>query len=181
MIPMLTLGIPGDVVTAVMLGALLLIGVRPGPLLFSQTPHIIHALFAGFMIAQFLILALGLITIPLFPRVLKVPVGILYPIVLALCFLGAYSYGNSVYDMGLAIVFGLLGYFMKKHGFAAAPTILGLILGPMAERELGRALIISHGDWTVLFKSPIALLFYGLAIFSVWYSFRGIHRARSKG
>ncbi|MCX7786674.1 MAG: tripartite tricarboxylate transporter permease [Spirochaetes bacterium] len=181
MIPMLTLGIPGDVVTAVMLGALLLIGVRPGPLLFTQTPHIIHALFAGFMMAQFLILALGLITIPLFPKVLKVPVGILYPIVLALCFLGAYSYGNSVYDMGLAIIFGLLGYFMKKHGFSAAPTILGLILGPMAEQELGRALIISHGDWTVLFKSPIALLFYALACLSVWYSLRGVRKAKAKG
>lgn len=179
MIPMLTLGIPGDVVTAVMLGALLLIGVRPGPLLFSQTPHIIHALFAGFMLAQFLILALGLITIPLFPKVLKVPVGILYPVVLALCFLGAYSYGNSVYDMGLAIIFGLIGYFMKKHGFSAAPTILGLILGPMAEQELGRALIISHGDWTVLFRSPIALLFYGLACLSVWYSLRGIKKAKA--
>lgn len=181
MIPMLTLGIPGDVVTAVMLGALLLIGVRPGPLLFSQTPHIIHALFAGFMLAQFLILALGLITIPLFPKVLKVPVGILYPIVLGLCFLGAYSYGNSVYDMGLAIVFGILGYFMKKHGFSAAPTILGLILGPLAEQELGRALIISHGDWTVLFKSPIALLFYGLACLSVWYSLRGVSKAKTRG
>jgi len=181
MIPMLTLGIPGDVVTAVMLGALLLIGVRPGPLLFSQTPHIIHALFAGFMLAQFLILALGLITIPLFPKVLKVPVGILYPIVLGLCFLGAYSYGNSVYDMGMAIVFGLLGYFMKKHGFSAPPTILGLILGPLAEQELGRALIISHGDWTVLFKSPIALLFYGLACLSVWYSLRGVSKAKTRG
>ena len=181
MIPMLTLGIPGDVVTAVMLGALLLIGVRPGPLLFTQTPHIIHALFAGFMMAQFLILALGLITIPLFPKILKVPVGILYPVVMALCLLGAYSYGNSVYDMGMSILFGLIGYFMKKHGFAAAPVILGLILGPIAERELGRALIISHGDWTVLFKSPIALLFYGLACLSLWYSLRGFRKVKAKG
>ncbi|MFQ3620344.1 MAG: tripartite tricarboxylate transporter permease [Spirochaetales bacterium] len=178
MIPMLTLGIPGDVVTAIMLGALLLIGVQPGPLLFTQKPQIIHALFAGFMLSQFLILLLGLITIPLFPKVLKVPVGILYPLVLALCFLGAYSYGNSVYDMGLAVVFGVVGYSMKKHGFSAAPTILGLILGPMAERELGRALIISHGDWTVLFKSPLALMFYGFAIFSIWYSVKALKRSK---
>ncbi|GAB4363553.1 MAG: tripartite tricarboxylate transporter permease [Spirochaetales bacterium] len=180
MIPMLTLGIPGDVVTAVMLGALLLIGVRPGPLLFSQTPHVIHALFAGFMLAQFLILALGLITIPLFPKVLRIPAGILYPVVLILCLMGAYSYGNSVYDMGMAVFFGLIGYLMKKHGFPAAPTILGLILGPMAERELGRAMIISHGDWTVLFKSPIALMFYGLAGLSVWYSVRTARREKGR-
>ncbi len=179
MIPMLTLGIPGDVVTAVMLGALLIIGVRPGPLLFSQTPQIIHALFAGFMLAQFLILVLGLSCLPLYPRVLKVPPAILYSIVLSLCFLGAFSIGNSVYDMGLAIVFGLIGYFMKRHGFSAAPVILGLILGPLAEQELGRALIISHGDWTVLFKSPLALLFYGLSILSVGYSFWSYRKAKT--
>jgi putative tricarboxylic transport membrane protein len=162
-----------------MLGALLIIGVRPGPLLFSQTPQIIHALFAGFMLAQFLILVLGLSCLPLYPRVLKVPPAILYSIILSLCFLGAFSIGNSVYDMGLAIVFGLIGYFMKRHGFSTAPVILGLILGPLAEQELGRALIISHGDWTVLFKSPLALLFYGLSILSVGYSFWSYRKAKT--
>lgn len=180
LVPLLTLGIPGDMITAVMLGALLLIGVRPGPLLFSQTPHIIRALFAGFMLAQLMIVAVGLACLPLYHQVLKIPIPILYPLVLALCFIGAYSLGNSVYDMLLSIIFGLIGYFLRRHGFSAAPIILGLILGPIAERELGRALMLSHGDWTVLLKSPIALVLYGLGIASIAYSVLQFRRGRKK-
>jgi len=129
-----------------------MIGVQPGPLLFSQHPDIINSLFVGFMAAQFLILAMGFLSARIFPRILRVSLGILFPIVITLCFLGAYYLGNSIYDIGLSLVFGVIGYFMKKHGFSAAPVILGIMLGPIAEQELGRALIISHGDWTVLFK-----------------------------
>ena len=170
MVPLITLGIPGDVVTAVMLGALLLIGVQPGPLLFTQTPHIVNALFVGFMMAQFLILGFGLLSIRISPLILKAPLGILFPVILCLCLLGAFSLGNSVYDPALALVFGVIGYFMKKHGFSAASVILGIILGPIAEQELSRALILSYGDWTVLVRSPLALGFYALAILSVVYS-----------
>jgi putative tricarboxylic transport membrane protein len=180
LVPLLTLGIPGDMITAVMLGALLLIGVRPGPLLFSQTPHIIRALFAGFMLAQLMIVGVGLACLPLYHKVVKIPIPILYPLVLALCFIGAYSLGNSVYDMLLSIVFGLIGYLLRRHGFSAAPIILGLILGPIAERELGRALMLSHGDWTVLLKSPIALALYGLGIASIAYSVLQFRRSTKK-
>lgn len=179
MVPLLTLGIPGDVVTSVMLGALIMIGVQPGPLLFSQHPDIINSLFVGFMAAQFLILAMGFLSARIFPRILRVPLGILFPIVITLCFLGAYSLGNSIYDIGLSLVFGVIGYFMKRHGFSAAPVILGIMLGPIAEQELGRALIISHGDWTVLFKSPLALVFYGLSVLSIAYSFWGASKKKA--
>jgi putative tricarboxylic transport membrane protein len=180
-VPLLTLGIPGDVVTAVMLGALLLIGVRPGPLLFQQNPQIINALFVGFMLAQFLILGLGLAAVKLFPRILKVPIAILFPIIFALCFLGSFSLNNSIFDMFVALLFGVIGYFMRKHGFAAAPMILGVILGPLAERELGKALIMSHGDWSTLLRSPIALFFYGISILSVTYSLLRMRRSRRRG
>ena len=180
MVPLLTLGIPGDVITAVMLGALLLIGVRPGPLLFKQNPQIIHALFVGFMLAQFLILALGLASVRVFPRVLKVPISFLFPIIFALCFLGSFSLNNSIYDMLVALLFGVIGYFMRKHGFAVAPMILGVILGPLAERELGKALIISHGNWVTLVQSPIALFFYGISILSVTYSLLHTRSSRKK-
>lgn len=180
MVPLLTLGIPGDVITAVMLGALLLIGVRPGPLLFKQNPQIIHALFVGFMLAQFLILALGLASVRIFPRVLKVPISFLFPIIFALCFLGSFSLNNSIYDMLVALLFGVIGYFMRKHGFAVAPMILGVILGPLAERELGKALIISHGNWITLVNSPIALFFYGISILSVTYSLLSSRSSRKK-
>lgn len=179
MVPLITLGIPGDVVTAVMLGALLLIGVQPGPLLFSQTPHIVNALFAGFMAAQFLILGFGLLSIRISPLILKAPMGILFPVILCLCLLGAFSLGNSVYDVALAIVFGVIGYLMKKHGFSAASLLLGLILGPIAEQELSRALILSHGDWLVLVRSPLALGFYALAVLSVGYSLVGYKKKKN--
>ena len=178
MVPLITLGIPGDVVTAVMLGALLLIGVQPGPLLFSQTPHIVNALFAGFLTAQFLILGFGLLSIRISPLILKAPLGILFPVILCLCLMGAFSLGNSVYDVGLAIVFGVVGYLMKKHGFSAASLILGLILGPIAEQELSRALILSHGDWLALVRSPLALGFYALAALSVGYSLVGYRKKK---
>jgi putative tricarboxylic transport membrane protein len=180
MVPLLTLGIPGDVVTAVMLGALLMIGVRPGPLLFEQNPQIINALFVGFMLAQFLILGLGLASVKVFPRILKVPISILFPVIFALCFLGSFSLNNSIYDMFVALLFGVIGYFMRKHGFAAAPMILGVILGPLAERELGKALIMSHGNWATLVQSPIALVFYGISILSVTYSLLRMQRLKRK-
>ncbi len=180
MIPLLTLGIPGDVVTSVMLGALMIIGVQPGPLLFSQSPQIITDLFVGFMLAQFIMLALGYISIRASNLILRVPLGILYPTILCLCLLGAYSLGNSVYDVMLALIFGIVGYFIKKYGFSAPSIILGLILGPIAEQELSRALIISHGDWTTLVRSPLAILFYVFAIASIIYSFRSFKKGKTK-
>ena len=180
MIPLLTLGIPGDVVTSVMLGALMIIGVQPGPLLFSQSPQIVTDLFVGFMLAQFIMLALGYISIRASNLILRVPLGILYPTILCLCLLGAYSLGNSVYDVMLALIFGIVGYFIKKYGFSAPSIILGLILGPIAEQELSRALIISHGDWTTLVRSPLAILFYVFAIASIIYSFRSFKKGKTK-
>jgi putative tricarboxylic transport membrane protein len=172
MVPTLTLGIPGDVVTAVMLGALMLIGVRPGPLLFKDSPEIINAVYAGLLMSNVLILLLGFATVRLFPMILRVPSAILFPLVLALCFVGSFSLSNSSYDMTIALAFGVLGYFMRKHGFPAAPVVLGVILGPIAEDVLGRALITAHGDWMTLFRSPIALFFYVISVASVAYSVR---------
>jgi len=160
--------------------ALLMIGVRPGPLLFEQNPQIINALFVGFMLAQFLILGLGLASVKVFPRILKVPISILFPVIFALCFLGSFSLNNSIYDMFVALLFGVIGYFMRKHGFAAAPMILGVILGPLAERELGKALIMSHGNWVTLVRSPIALVFFRILILSVTYSLLRMQRLKRK-
>ena len=172
MIPLLSLGIPGDVITAVMLGALLLIGVRPGPLLFKEHPEIINAIFAGMLLANVLILLLGILSVRLFPQVLKAPDSILFPAIFALCFLGAFSLNNSVYDMSIALIFGVIGYIMRKNDFPTAPVVLGVILGPIAEDELGRALIIAHGDWSVLFQSPIAIFFYAISLLSLLYSLK---------
>jgi putative tricarboxylic transport membrane protein len=173
MVPLLTLGIPGDVVTAVMLGCLLLIGLRPGPLLFKQNPDVVVAIFAGLLLANVLILILGVLSVRIFPRVLKVPHSVLFSIIFTLCFLGSFSLNNSTFDMFIALVFGLIGYVMQKNGFSATPVVLGIILGPIAEDALGRALIISHGDWSTLIKSPISIFFYVISALSVMWSFKG--------
>jgi len=178
MVPLLTLGIPGDVVTAVMLGCLLLIGLKPGPLLFKENPDVVVAIFAGLLLANVLILLLGVLSVKIFPRVLRVPHSMLFPIIFTLCFLGAFSLNNSTYDMFIALVFGLIGYVMQKNGFPAAPVVLGVILGPIAEDVLARALIISRGDWSTLFKSPISLFFYGISLLSVAYSIQRLRRSR---
>lgn len=172
MVPLLALGIPGDVVTAVMLGALLLIGIRPGPLLFMEHPEIVNSIFAGMLLANVLILFLGILSARLFPQVLKTPKSILFPVIFTLCFLGAFSLNNSVYDMFIALIFGIIGYIVRKNSFPLAPIVLGVILGPIAEDEFSRALIISHGDWTVLFQSPIAIFFYVISIFSLLSSLK---------
>ncbi|MBP8717704.1 MAG: tripartite tricarboxylate transporter permease [Candidatus Atribacteria bacterium] len=172
MVPLLSLGIPGDAVTAVMLGALILIGIRPGPLLFKEHPEIINPIFAGMFLANVVFLILGLLCVRLFPKVLKTPDSILFPVIFVLCFLGAFSLSNTVYDMLIALVFGIIGYIMRKNDFPVAPVVLGVILGPIVEDELGRALIISHGNWRVLFQSPIAIFFYVISILSLLYSLK---------
>ncbi|WP_368234922.1 tripartite tricarboxylate transporter permease [Anaerotruncus rubiinfantis] len=176
LIPMLTLGVPGDVVTSVMLGALVLIGVKPGPLLFVENANIVYAIFAGMFVIQFLMLAVGLGFARVAPYVLKVPINILMPIILILCIVGAYSQSNQVYHILVALIFGLVGLFMKKYGYPGAPLILGIVLGPMAEQNLNRALQISKNDWTILFSRPISLAFLLLAAVFILMQIRSTYR-----
>lgn len=172
MVPLLTLGIPGDVVTAVMLGCFLLVGLKPGPLLFKESPDVVAAIFAGLLVANVLILILGFVSVRVFPKVLMVPPALLFPIIFALCFLGAFSLNNSTYDMSIALVFGIVGYIMQKNGYPSTPLVIGIILGPIAEDALARALIVSHGDWSTLFKSYISIFFYVISTASIIYSLR---------
>uniref|UniRef100_A0A7C3RIX8 C4-dicarboxylate ABC transporter permease n=1 Tax=Dictyoglomus thermophilum TaxID=14 RepID=A0A7C3RIX8_DICTH len=170
LVPTLALGVPGDVVTAVMLGAMILIGVRPGPLLFQSTPDLVYSFFAGWFIIQFLMLITGFISTLIAPYILEVPKKILMPIILIFAIIGSFAIRNSLYDVGVAIAFGLFGYFMRKHAFPSTPLILGLILGPMAEQNLNRALILSGNDWTIMFRSPISLLLLVLSVLSIVFA-----------
>lgn len=167
LVPMLTLGIPGDVVTAVMLGALMLIGVRPGPLLFVESASVVYTLLAGFVVIQFVMLIVGFFSTKITPRILQVPYTILMPMVLVFCVVGAFTLQNSLYDVMVALAFGVIGYFMKKHNYPAAPLVLGIILGPMAEDHLNRALLLSRNDWSILIRSPISLFFLVLSVLSI--------------
>jgi len=171
MIPMLSLGIPGDVVTAVMLGALMLIGIRPGPMLFVETPLIVYTLFAGLLMAQFVMLFSGLLLAKISPRILAIPYGILMPVVMVLCVLGGFTLNNLLYDVLVVMIFGIIGYLMRKHGYPAAPMVLGIVLGPMAEGNLNRALLISENNWLTFVQSPISLAFLIFSVISLAYGF----------
>lgn len=167
LVPTLALGVPGDVVTAVMLGAMILIGVRPGPLLFQTRPDLIYSFFAGWFIIQFMMLGTGFISSITAPYILRIPKKILMPIILVFAIIGSFAIRNSLYDVAVAMIFGLIGYFMRKHNFPQAPLVLGVILGPMAETNLNRALILSRNDWSILVRSPISLTLLVLSFLSI--------------
>ena len=156
MVPMLTLGIPGSATTAIMLGGLMMWGLRPGPLLFEKNPQFVWGLIASQYIANVMLLILSTAFIPLFVRALRVPYGILMPLIVVFCVTGAYSLKNNLWDVGQMLVFGVVGYFMKKLGYSPAALVLALVLGPMAERALRQSLIISDAGMGIFFLRPIS-------------------------
>jgi putative tricarboxylic transport membrane protein len=164
MVPMFALGVPGSGTTAVMLGALIMFGLRPGPEMFVQNSTLVWAVIASMYIGNVLLLIMNLPLAGLFARLLKVPYYWLYPGILALCVAGVYSQDNSVQDCWLLIAFGALGWLMKRHDWPAAPMILGLVLGPLFETSLRQALTMSHGSGVIFVSRPISgtLLFAAL-------------------
>jgi putative tricarboxylic transport membrane protein len=183
MVPMLTLGIPGSATTAIMLGGLLMWGLRPGPLLFEKNPEFVWGLIASQYIANVMLLVLSTAFIPLFVRALRVPYGILMPIIIVLCITGAYSLKNNLWDVGQMLVFGVLGYGMKKLGYSPAALTLALVLGPLAERALRQSLIISDAGVGIFFLRPISAALTLAALAAVLVptlrALRGAARRRS--
>ncbi|MBW1695714.1 MAG: tripartite tricarboxylate transporter permease [Deltaproteobacteria bacterium] len=167
LVPMLTLGIPGDPVTAVLIGAFMIQGLQPGPLLFQQFGRTVFALFAGLLISNVILFILGMIGLRLFTKVANLPVQVLAPIILLLCFVGSYSVANSMVDVGAMLVMGVIGYFMRKYEFPGAPLVIGMILGPMVEKSLRQALTSSYGSWMIFLKSPICVVFLCLTLSSI--------------
>jgi putative tricarboxylic transport membrane protein len=167
MVPMLTLGIPGSATTAIMLGGLMMWGLRPGPLLFEKNPQFVWGLIASQYIANVLLLVLSTACIPLFVRALRVPYSILMPLIVLFCVTGAYSLKNNLWDVGQMLAFGVVGYFMKKLGYSPAALVLALVLGPLAERALRQTLIISDAGLGILFLRPISGVLTAMALVAV--------------
>ncbi|UCF84324.1 MAG: tripartite tricarboxylate transporter permease [Desulfobacteraceae bacterium] len=180
MIPMLTLGVPGDAVTAVLLGALTIHGLQPGPMLFRDHLDIIYPIFAGMIMAQFILLIVGLSGARVFARLINIDRRILTPVIFFLCVVGSYAMRFSFFDVGLSLVIGVIAYFMEYYGYTVSPILLALILGPMAEQNLRRALIISHGDPFVFFKRPISAAFILLAVFVIVSSYYRIKKTAQR-
>lgn len=163
-IPTLSLGIPGDAVMAVMLGALMIHGIAPGPALVRQEPDLFWGLIMSFWVGNVILLILNLPLIGIFVRILRIPYDALYIAMLLFICLGVFSIRNNVFDVFLVIFFGILGLLMMLGRYPAAPLLLGFLLGPMLEENMRRALLVSRGHFTVFFGSPVAAIFMLLSI-----------------
>jgi putative tricarboxylic transport membrane protein len=181
LIPTMSLGIPGDGITAVLMGALLVQGLRPGPLMFKEHPDFVAAVYVALGIAIVLTTAFGLLGARLFARVLAIPQPILLCAIAMLCVVGSYAANNSLFDVGAMIGFGVLGYLMQKLGFPAVPLVFGLILGPMLEENVRRTLVVSDGSWLIYVQRPISVTLLGLSVLTAAYPAFLEYRARRRG
>ena len=156
-IPTLSLGIPGDVVMAILLGAMIMHGIIPGPQFISAQPAMFWGLIVSFWIGNVMLLILNLPLIGLLVKIITVPARILYSVVIFFICIGSYSVANNVLDVFVTLVFGLVGYLLMRLNYNAAPVLLGFILGPMMEENLRRSLVISRGDLTVFLDRPVSV------------------------
>jgi putative tricarboxylic transport membrane protein len=163
-VPMLTLGVPGSATTAILLGAFMVFGIQPGPLLLTEEPVLVWGLILSFWIGNVLLLILNLPLAPLFASILRFRYIYIYPAVLLLCLAGAFSAQNRMWSVWIALLFGVVGFFMLKYKYPVAPLILGFVLGPMLEKGLDRSLAIAHGDPMIFLTRPISL---GILLFAV--------------
>jgi putative tricarboxylic transport membrane protein len=163
-VPTLTLGVPGGATTAVLLGAFTIYGIQPGPLLFEQQPELVWGLLASFFIGNLILLVLNLPLAPVFAQLLRVPYGYLYPLILFTSLLGAYAISNNTFSVWVVLVFGLVGYAMKRLGFPTAPLVLGLVLGPLFEKALVQTSSIGDGNLLIVFTRPLCVVVLALAL-----------------
>lgn len=169
MIPMLTLGIPGDATAAIMIGALTIQGLQPGPKLFTDNRVLMYTIFAGLLLANVVMLILGLSGIKLFTKVLSIPKTVLVPIIMILCVVGSYAINMNLFDVGVMVFFGIIGYFLQKLKVPTSPAVLALILGPLAESHFRRALLMSGGTALTFVQSPIAMFFCFMSIITLFW------------
>ena len=163
MVPTMVLGIPGSATTAVILVGLMVHGLRPGPHLFTQQVDIVYGIFGAMLVANIMFFFLGLFGAKMFARVTLIPTSILWPIVFALAIIGSYSLNQSMLEVWITLIFGVIGFLFRRFGFSVAPVAIGLILGKMVETNLQNSLKIFDGQWWLIFTQPLAAFFLALA------------------
>jgi putative tricarboxylic transport membrane protein len=163
-IPLLILGIPPNAVMAVLLGALIIQGVAPGPTLISDHPDIFWGVIASMYVGNVMLLLLNLPLISIWVKVLKVPYGILMPLILLFCLIGSFSLSNNIYDVVIMVIFGIVGYILRKFEYEEAPLVLAFILGPIMETAFRRSLIMSDGEFSIFWTRPISALALAVAV-----------------
>jgi putative tricarboxylic transport membrane protein len=168
LIPTLTLGIPGESVTAVLMGGLIIHGLQPGPELFTTYADMTYTFFAGFVLVQFAMLAIGLWGCKIFANIARLSDSILIPSIVVLCVVGSYAINNNIVEVIIMCVFGVIGYLVRKFDLNAAAIVLGLILGPIGENGLRRSLMLSDGDPSILFATPLCWMLIALCVVGIF-------------
>ena len=183
LVTIMAFGIPGDAVTAVMLGALTIHGIQPGPLFISQNPTLAYGIFGAYLIAHFLMILIMLVGVRWFLRVVTVPKAVLFPVVLVLCVIGAYALDNTMANVYVLLLFGVIGYLMVKGALPLAPLILGVILGDQIEINMIRAIMTDSNPWLFLTRpisGALLVLSVASAAFALWQHRRHHHRVQAK-
>ncbi|WNC12334.1 tripartite tricarboxylate transporter permease [Brevibacillus brevis] len=164
MVPLLTMGIPGSGTTAILMGALLMYNVQPGPLLFTDHPQVAWGLIASMFIGNVMLLVLNMPLVKVYAKIIETPTEYLIPLIIAISVFGVYAVQISTFDLVLLVVCGVAGYFLSKNDFPLAPLVLGLVLGPMIENNMRRALTTSNGDFMIFVTKPISAVFLVCAL-----------------
>jgi len=178
LIPLLTLGIPGDIGAAVLLGAFMMQGLHPGPLLFTEHIDLIYAIFMSLLCANGIMFLVASQYIKVANRVSDVPTALIFPAVLVFCIIGAFAINQSLFDVWAALAFGLFGYIMKRFEFPVAPLLIAFILEPILERAFRQSLLMSGGSLDIFIKSPVSFAFLILTVFSIIMLIRGIMKKK---
>lgn len=168
LIPMLTLGVPGSISVAILMGAFIIQGVFPGPMIFKEHGPLVYAIFAGLAVSNVVLLGLALLAVnTIAPSLCNAPRKILFPIILTCCYVGSFAVTAKVFDVKVMLACGILGYLMRKTGFPAAPLLIGFILGPIGEQAIRQFMIIADNDFTKIFHYPVAVVFIVLTVGSI--------------
>lgn len=179
LIPMLTLGIPGDAATAIIMGVLFMHGLSPGPELYQKSAHLLSYIYVGLFIANVFQLFLGMYLSGPFITFLRLRKGLLIPVVMLLCFLGVWAIQTSIFDLWTMLAFGILSYFMRKMEFPLSPIILGFILGPLLEQNLRRALTLSEGSLTIFITRPYSIVIIVLLLITLWSAYKSARKIKA--
>ena len=186
-VPALVFGIPGDTITAITIGVLFMKGLRPGPQIFEEHAPLVYALYVVFMLANLLMIPLGYLAVRFSGSLLRVPRNILMPVILLFCIVGSYAINNSLFDVGVMVAMGILGFFMERNGFPVAPVVLGIVLGPIVEKNFMFSVIKTNWQFGEFFTRPISaillvicLITWGYALFRPLLARRARWRRRKR-
>jgi TctA family transporter len=183
MLPMLALGVPSSATAAVMMGGLMIWGLTPGPMLFATKPDFVWGLIASMYISNIVAVVLVMATVPMFAALLRIPFAIIGPVIVAICFVGAYTVSSATFDLGLVLLFGVFGYLFSKLNYPLAPLVLAMVLGHKAENAFHQSMILSDGSLGVFWSNPLvgSIMTLALILVLVPQLARLVSKVRSRG